>query len=140
MQIFWKIKLCKVFVYNTSNSIIENKPIAVDQAKGRMEMLTAIPEQQKQMMTQKEYIYNMETNHETLKKSWDQGERVQALKIAIQSAKLLGDISVPQFYPSAYVLISDILDTFGALVFERLKAKGGNGNDGKESSLAGMNF
>ena len=109
----------------------ENKPVVVDQVKGRMELLNAVPEQQKQLMSQKEYIYTMEGNHDAMKKSWDAGERVQALKIAIQSAKLLGELSVPQFYPSAFVLITNILDTFGALVFDRLKSKGSS--DGKEA-------
>ena len=32
-----------------------------------------------------------------------------------QCAKLLADVSVIQFYPSKFVLITDILDTFGEL-------------------------
>lgn len=62
----------------------ENKPVQVDQAKNRVEQLDAQPEQKMQMMSQKEYIYTMETNHENLRRAWDAGERVQALKIAIQ--------------------------------------------------------
>ena len=40
-----------------------------------------------------------------------------------QCAKLLADTNVIQFYPSKFVLITDILDTFGRLVYERLRTK-----------------
>lgn len=40
-----------------------------------------------------------------------------------QCAKLLVDTSVMAFYPSKFVLITDILDIFGKLVYERLKVK-----------------
>ena len=39
--------------------------------------------------------------------------RMCACFIALQCAKLLGDTSVIKFYPSKFVLITDILDTFG---------------------------
>jgi hypothetical protein len=41
----------------------------------------------------------------------------------IQSAKLLSSINVVQFYPSQFVLVTDILDTFGRLVYHRLLSK-----------------
>jgi hypothetical protein len=123
-----------------SNRLIdaENKPVAVDQAKSRVEQLDAQPEQKMQMMSQKEYIWTMETNHENLRRAWDAGERVQALKIAIQSAKLLLDISVPAFYPSAFTLIAEILDTFGNLVYDRIKKKGMTDSTGTAVSLPGL--
>ncbi|XP_060551407.1 VPS35 endosomal protein-sorting factor-like, partial [Ruditapes philippinarum] len=55
--------------------------------------------------------------------SLEQDQRVKALKIAIQCSKLLADVSVIQFYPSKFVLITDILDTFGKLVYVRLRDK-----------------
>ncbi|KAI8434978.1 hypothetical protein MSG28_003431 [Choristoneura fumiferana] len=39
----------------------------------------------------------------------------------INCSKLLSDVNVMQFYPSKFVLITDILDKFGNLVFARLK-------------------
>lgn len=41
----------------------------------------------------------------------------------MQSSKLLGDTSVPQFYPSIFVLVGEILDTLGRLVFDRIMSK-----------------
>ena len=68
-----------------------------------------------------------------MRKAWQDGKRVLSLKIAIQSAKLLCENSVntcPQFYPSMFVLVADILDSFGELVFERLSMKAVNGDNG----------
>lgn len=64
-------------------------------------------------LSQKEYEKHIETLHEDLIKAWNAEERVKALKIAIQCAKLLVDTSVIKFYPSQFVCITEILDTFG---------------------------
>jgi len=40
-----------------------------------------------------------------------------------QCAKMLSDTSVIKFYPSKFVLITELLDTFGRLVFERLRGR-----------------
>ena len=46
-----------------------------------------------------------------------------SLKIAIQLAKLLADTTVPLFYPSIFVLVTEVLDKFGDMVFNRLRIK-----------------
>ncbi len=70
------------------------------------------------------YVARMNESNEELKLAWAAEQRVRALKMAISCAKMLGDASVPHFYPTAFVLATEILDTFGDLVFERIKSKG----------------
>lgn len=74
-------------------------------------------------LTQQEYQSRIEQLNQGLIQAWKTDERVKALKIAIQCTKILADTSVIAFYPSQFVLITDILDNFGKLVFERLRTK-----------------
>lgn len=74
-------------------------------------------------LSQADYISKISDLQKALKAAWDSDQRVMSIRIAIQSAKLLADTSVVQFYPSKFVLITDILDSFGQLVFDRLMAK-----------------
>ncbi|KAK2564040.1 VPS35 endosomal protein-sorting factor-like [Acropora cervicornis] len=71
----------------------------------------------------KHRLEELDDLEEALINAWETDQRVKALKIAIQCAKLLADVSVIQFYPSKFVLITDILDTFGKLVYERIFRK-----------------
>ncbi|OQR70016.1 UPF0505 protein C16orf62-like [Tropilaelaps mercedesae] len=63
--------------------------------------------------------------------AWNRDEKVNALKMVIQCSKLLVDAdSSVRFYPAKFVLITDIVDLFGELVFERLHAKHRESQDG----------
>eukprot|EP00277_Geminigera_cryophila_P016042 CAMPEP_0179434954 /NCGR_PEP_ID=MMETSP0799-20121207/19163_1 /TAXON_ID=46947 /ORGANISM="Geminigera cryophila, Strain CCMP2564" /LENGTH=1005 /DNA_ID=CAMNT_0021214039 /DNA_START=9 /DNA_END=3026 /DNA_ORIENTATION=- len=72
----------------------------------------------------REYVTHMTALNDELARAWNNEERVKALKMAIECARLLSNTSTPQFYPSLFVLVTEILDTFGRLVFERIKQKG----------------
>lgn len=74
-------------------------------------------------LTQHEYQLRIDQLKEELIQAWNTDQRVKALKIAIQCSLLLTDTTVLQFYPSQFVLITDILDIFGKLVFDRLWLK-----------------
>lgn len=74
-------------------------------------------------LTQQEYHSRIEDLNHQLIAAWKTDQRVKALKIAIQCTKLLADTSVISFYPTQFVLITDILDNFGKLVYERLRCK-----------------
>uniref|UniRef100_A0A1A7WFA7 VPS35 endosomal protein-sorting factor-like n=1 Tax=Iconisemion striatum TaxID=60296 RepID=A0A1A7WFA7_9TELE len=71
-------------------------------------------------LSQQDYANRIEELNQSLKEAWASDQKVKALKIVIQCSKLLSDTSVIQFYPSKFVLITDILDTFGRLVFDRI--------------------
>ncbi|XP_054624384.1 VPS35 endosomal protein-sorting factor-like isoform X2 [Dunckerocampus dactyliophorus] len=71
-------------------------------------------------LSQQEYANRIEELNQSLKEAWGSDQKVKALKIVIQCSKLLSDTSVIQFYPSKFVLITDILDTFGQLVYDRI--------------------
>jgi hypothetical protein len=97
--------------------------VAVDKQKQRLEELDETDEaleKQYLKISQKEYIAHIEKLNEELRRAWENEERVKTLKIAIQCAKVLGDISVIKFYPSKWTICTEILDTFGKLVYERI--------------------
>jgi hypothetical protein len=74
-------------------------------------------------LSQQEYVDRIDELNAELTRAWKSEQRVKALKIAIQCAKLLADTRVIQFYPSKFVLITDILDNFGKLVSDRIMEK-----------------
>ncbi|XP_067859292.1 VPS35 endosomal protein-sorting factor-like isoform X1 [Heptranchias perlo] len=94
-----------------------------EKVRTRLEELDDLEEgSQKELLnlTQQDYINRIEELNQSLKDAWATDQKVKALKIVIQCSKLLSDTSVIQFYPSKFVLITDILDTFGKLVYERI--------------------
>jgi len=75
-------------------------------------------------LTQQELVSRVDKLNVELGKAWEAEERVRALKIAIQVSKMLGDTAFPQFYPTVFVLVTEMLDHFGELVYARVHAKG----------------
>lgn len=129
---------CNASLSNTNqwNEVINNiqcpsmtvkaQTVVADKVKYRLEQLDNFDDgSMRHMMdlTQQEYIQRFDQLKQELIQSWHSDQRVKALKIAIQCAKMLSDTSVLQFYPSQYILITDILDVFGKLVYERLRIK-----------------
>ncbi|XP_036290318.1 VPS35 endosomal protein-sorting factor-like isoform X2 [Pipistrellus kuhlii] len=87
-----------------------------EKVRTRLEELDDFEEgSQKELLnlTQQDYVNRIEELNQSLKDAWASDQKVKALKIVIQCSKLLSDTSVIHFYPSKFVLITDILDTFG---------------------------
>ncbi|KAG8145605.1 hypothetical protein E2320_012110, partial [Naja naja] len=86
-----------------------------EKVRTRLEELDDLEEgSQKELLnlTQQDYTNRIEELNQSLKDAWASDQKVKALKIVIQCSKLLSDTTVIQFYPSKFVLITDILDTF----------------------------
>ncbi|CAG0919529.1 unnamed protein product [Notodromas monacha] len=97
-----------------------------DLVKTHLEQLDDIEEGSvKEMLnlTQQDYVIRIQQLNTELSHAWSTDQRVKSLKIAIQCAKLLTTPDVLNFYPSKFVLVTDLLDNFGNLVFNRLKNK-----------------
>jgi hypothetical protein len=113
---------------------MSGKAVTVDKTQQRLAELDQSEEnkiKQTLKISQKEYEKHIERLHDDLIRAWKNEERVKALKIAIQCAKMASDISVLKFYPSKFVLATEILDTFGRLVYERISKRSLETADGK---------
>eukprot|EP00668_Euglena_longa_P033680 GGOE01043286.1.p1 GENE.GGOE01043286.1~~GGOE01043286.1.p1 ORF type:complete len:945 (+),score=318.02 GGOE01043286.1:40-2874(+) len=108
---------------------VEREPEVVtltERARRRLEGLEEEDEEAKgtkKNMTQRELVAHLESLADDLENAWGKGEKVKSLRIVIQSCKLLISCPVPQVYPSLFMLVAKVLDTFGRLVFERIKRR-----------------
>uniref|UniRef100_A0A8C5CSB9 VPS35 endosomal protein-sorting factor-like n=1 Tax=Gadus morhua TaxID=8049 RepID=A0A8C5CSB9_GADMO len=118
-------KLSIVSIYHSSAKIFPGSSAVSEKVRTRLEELDDQEEgSQRELLnlSQQEYANRIEELNQSLKEAWATDQKVKALKIVIQCSKLLSDTSVIQFYPSKFVLITDILDTFGRLVYDRISS------------------
>ncbi|CAF4071631.1 unnamed protein product, partial [Rotaria sp. Silwood2] len=124
-----KISMTTAMNNTNDDSIIDNTKITdmtttSERIKSRLEQLDAFEGgQQTQTLTQQEYINRINEMSKDMSQAWKNDQRVKTLKIAIQCSKLLADMNVMEFYPSKFCLITDVIDTFGKLVYARLLEK-----------------
>ncbi|XP_043258632.1 VPS35 endosomal protein-sorting factor-like isoform X2 [Colletes gigas] len=123
-----KLSIVTSFLTGGEKVVVKVQPTGgvVDKVRTRLEQLDDFEEGSVRQMldlSQQQYAARIEQLNNELVQAWHSDQRVKALKIAIQCAKLLVDTSVMAFYPSKFVLITDILDIFGKLVYGRLKVK-----------------
>ncbi|XP_050296954.1 VPS35 endosomal protein-sorting factor-like isoform X1 [Anthonomus grandis grandis] len=120
-----KLSMVTSFLQEGEKVAVKAQSTAVDKVQHRLEQLDSFEEgpQRKLDLSQTEYIFKIDQLHKELILAWNIEQRVKALKIAIQCAKMLADTDVLPFYPSKFVLITDILDCFGKLVYDRLHSK-----------------
>ncbi|XP_076073296.1 VPS35 endosomal protein-sorting factor-like [Mytilus galloprovincialis] len=125
-----KLSITTSFLSSSDKEKVAMRPstttTVTDKVRNRLEQLDDFEEGSVQEMlnlSQQDYVNRIDELNQALIDAWQHDQRVKALKIAIQCSKLLADTSVLPFYPSKFVLITDILDTFGRLVYDRLKEK-----------------
>ncbi|XP_052757569.1 VPS35 endosomal protein-sorting factor-like isoform X2 [Galleria mellonella] len=121
-----KLTIISSFLPGGEKTLIRQVSNLNEKVKHRLEQLDDFDEgsvRKTMGLSQQEFVVKINMLNDEIKKAWDSEQRVKAFKIGIQCSKLLSDVTVMQFYPSKFVLITDILDTFGNLVFDRLKLK-----------------
>lgn len=74
-------------------------------------------------ITQQEYVARLHELKDEITRAWQADDRVTSLKLSIKVARLLMDTSVLQFYPTVFVLATDIMDMLGDMVWERIKRR-----------------
>lgn len=83
-------------------------------------------------ISQSQYVAKVKEMQKRLIASWEQGQKVEALRIAIKCVKLLADTdTAPQLYPCVFVLVSEVLNAFGQLVFDRVCAQASEDDNGQ---------
>lgn len=88
------------------------------------------PEQRTKAISRQEYVSRLHELKDEIKRAWCTEDRVTALKLSIKVARLLLDTTVSHFYPTLFVLATDVLDMVGDLVWERIKLKAELSEDG----------
>ncbi|KAL3286689.1 hypothetical protein HHI36_001184 [Cryptolaemus montrouzieri] len=118
-----KISIVSSYLPEDDKIVFKSHNPMVDKVQNRLEQLDWCEEssQRRVELSQTEYISKIDMLNKELVSAWNSEQRVKAVKIAIQCAKLLADTDVMCFYPSKFVLITEILDIFGHFVYDRLK-------------------
>ncbi|XP_057474859.1 uncharacterized protein LOC130762978 isoform X2 [Actinidia eriantha] len=93
------------------------------------------------VISQQEYVSRLHELKDEITRAWQADDRVTSLKLSIKVAKLLMDTSVLEFYPTLFVLATDVMDMVGDMVWERIKQKAEFSEGGNIiSSLPAENF
>ncbi|KAL0803977.1 hypothetical protein Bca101_096467 [Brassica carinata] len=87
-------------------------------------------EETAKVMDQQEYLAKVRELIDGITKAWEAEDRVTSLKLSIKVTKLLMDTTVLQFYPTVFVVVTDMLDMVGDMVWERIKEKAEHDVDG----------
>ncbi|XP_038898827.1 VPS35 endosomal protein-sorting factor-like isoform X3 [Benincasa hispida] len=99
-----------------------------------------ITENEVKVINRQDYINRLREFKDDLVRAWNASDRVTSLKISVKVAKLLKDTSVLQFYPTLFILVTDILDMLGNFVWDRIKRKAEFTDDGAKICSLPENF
>ncbi|KAJ0242181.1 Uncharacterized protein HA466_0206780 [Hirschfeldia incana] len=116
-----------------SNVITKGSKVETPSAQPHLEETgseqTSLEETAK-VMDQQEYLIKVRELIDGITKAWQVEDRVTSLKLSIKVTKLLMDTTVLQFYPTVFVIVTDMLDMVGNMVWERIKEKAEHDVDG----------
>ncbi|ETN86522.1 hypothetical protein NECAME_05926 [Necator americanus] len=74
-------------------------------------------------ISQNEFVAHVNELREQFLAAWEDNKRIESVRIMTELSRLLSAPTAPYFFPVQWVLVTDILDLFGKLVYERLLFK-----------------
>ncbi|KAL1207085.1 hypothetical protein V5N11_004293 [Cardamine amara subsp. amara] len=122
-----RFPVCKVISCSPiSNIIMKGSKVETPSALSHLEETgteqTSLEETAK-TINQQEYLAKVHELRDGITCAWQAEDRVTSLKLSIKVTKLLMDTTVLQFYPTVFVIVTDMLDMLGDMVWERIKQK-----------------
>lgn len=150
----WEAHRATILHRFTSSDTIKVSPtldIISKHLKGRGKSLTAAhldeldnvrkgASEDVEIISQEEYVTRLRELNDNIAHAWLNNERVATLRLAVKVAKLLMDTSVPRFYPTLFILVTDVLETIGNLVWKRVKEKAELDDNGNKIKSLLENF
>ena len=106
-------------LYNFDFSETQDKNYKIEKGRTRIDELEKDGDDTN-VGTVGEIVKKMEIIKKEMLQRWDKEEKVSTLKIIIQCAKILNDVSTPKFYCHKFLIISEFIDNFSRLVYERI--------------------
>ncbi|ESQ30399.1 hypothetical protein EUTSA_v10011218mg [Eutrema salsugineum] len=122
-----RFPVSKLFFYFTQSAV--EHPSAVSHLDEPGSEHTSLEETAK-MISQQDYLAKVHELRDGITCAWQAEDRVTSLKLSIKVTKLLMDTTVLQFYPTVFVVVTDMLDMLGEMVWERIKEKAEHDVDG----------
>ena len=113
----FEMKVKSLYSFDFSES--QNKNYKIEKGRTRMEELEK-NDDDTNAGTVGEIVKKLEVKKKEMLQQWDKEEKVSTLKTIIQCAKILNDVSTPKFYCHKFLLISEFIDNFSKLVYERI--------------------
>ncbi|VDL82047.1 unnamed protein product [Nippostrongylus brasiliensis] len=71
-------------------------------------------------ISQNEFVSHVNELRECFLTAWDNNKRVESVQVITELARLLSAPTTPPFFPVQWILVTDIIDLFGKLVYDRL--------------------
>jgi len=95
----------------------------VEARLAELENTTAGMTAQTHRISQQEYVTRLRRLNDDIATAWLKEDRVNALKLSVKVAKLLSDTNVGKFYPVLFILVTEVIETMGRLVYDRISRK-----------------
>ena len=113
----FEMKVKSLYSFDFSES--QDKNYKIEKGRSRLDELEK-GEDDTNAGTVGEIVKKMEIIKKEMLQRWDKEEKVSTLKIIIQCAKILNDVSTPKFYCHKFLIISEFIDNFSKLVYDRI--------------------